>query len=372
MRDTRIILAALICGLALSASPALAQPTRAQLSEAEARFQRGGELYNVRNFEGALVEFQRAYELTQHEGLLYNLARCYLSLGRYPEAARSIERYLAEARDLPAERRAEVEQMLAETRSFIARIDLTVEPSNARVTLTLDGDALASSGGAAGLAVSPGRHTLEARAEGWETARESVVVASGDRRAVRLVLRHAAAAQGRLVVASTPPGTEARVDGAVVALPSVAVAPGEHTLALSAPGYAPWNGRFSVDAGGTRVVTASLTSTRGLAPVWVIAGASATGAFLVAGVVFGALTASAHDEYTAYYRDQFDDPAVADLRGRGETYRALTNVSFGLAAAAGIATVVFATQMRARRPSTVNLSFAPTPGGAAAGLRFTF
>lgn len=130
------------------------------------RFHRGTELFNVRNFEGALAEFQRSYELSGMPGLLYNLARTYQALGRYPEAARSIERYLHEESSLPPERRAEVEQMLAETRSFIARIDLRIEPADARVAVTLDGDQIDDPSRAEGLAVAPVATCSKPRARG--------------------------------------------------------------------------------------------------------------------------------------------------------------------------------------------------------------
>lgn len=349
------------------------------------RFHRGTELFNVRNFEGALAEFQRSYELSGMPGLLYNLARTYQALGRYPEAARSIERYLHEESSLPPERRAEVEQMLAETRSFIARIDLRIEPADARVAVTLDGDQIDDPSRAEGLAVGPGRHVFEASGEGWQTATSSVVLASGDRREVRLTLRRAAetrvvevrsganpGSNTRIVFTSTPAGTTARVDGREVSLPASDVSPGRHDVELSAPGHRSWRGSVELASGATRVVDARLASTRGLAPMWLYTGAAVTGAFLVSGLVFGLLTESAHDEYVQHSQSEFNAPDVVAIRDRGETMRLLTNVSFGIAAAAGVATVVIATQTRFRRESTAEITMVPTNDGAAARLRVTF
>lgn len=352
-------------------------------SEAEVRFQRGLELFNVRNYEGALAEFQRSYELSGMAGLLYNLARTYQALGRYPEAARAIERYLREASDLSAERRAEVEGMLTQTRSFIARIDLRIEPADAHVAVTLDGDAVQDPQCAEGLAVGPGRHAIEATGEGWQTASASVVLASGDRREVRLTLRPTASetriielrragASARLVFAATPTGATARVDGHEVTLPAAEVAPGHHELEVSAPGHETWRGSIESVQGATRTVTPHLASTRGLSPTLFYAGASATGLFLVAGIVTGVLTESTHDDYALRFRDEYNSPDVVALRDRGETLRLLSNVSFGLAAAAGVATAVLFTQTRFRRTSTAEISLAPTPDGAAARLRVTF
>ncbi len=377
----------------IAAALLLADPCEAQVvrpatqspSEAEVRFQRGLELFNVRNYEGALAEFQRSYELSGMAGLLYNLARTYQALGRYPEAARAIERYLREASDLTPERRAEVEGMLAQTRSFIARIDLRVEPADARVTVTLDGDAVADPQRAEGLAVGPGRHAIEATGEGWQTATSSVVLASGDRREVRLTLRRStetrvvevqrignAVTSTRVVFASTPEGATARIDGRDVTLPAADVTPGRHEVEIGAPSHETWRGALECPQGTTRVVTTRLASSRGLSPTWLYAGAAATGVFLATGIAFGLLTESTHDEYVQYRQDQFNDPAVAALRDQGETQRLLSNVFFGVAAAAGVATVVIATQTRFRRTSSADITLAPTTDGAAARLRVAF
>lgn len=379
--------AASIAAALFATAPCHAQVTRPATqspSEAEVRFQRGLELFAVRNYEGALAEFQRSYELSGMAGLLYNLARAYQALGRYPEAARAIERYLREASDLTPERRAEVEGMLAQTRSYIARIDLRVEPSDARVTVTLDGDAVADPLRAEGLAVGPGRHALEASGEGWQTASASVVLASGDRREVRLTLRRTAETRvevqrignavtsTRVVFASTPDGAVARIDGREVALPAADVAPGRHEVELVAPSHVAWRGALECPQGTTRLVTARLASSRGLSPTWLYAGAAATGVFLATGIVFGLLTESTHDDYVRYRQDQFNDPAVAALREQGESQRLLSNVFFGVAAAAGVATVVIATQTRFRRTSSADITLAPTNDGAAARLRVAF
>lgn len=364
--------------------PPVAPPPAAAPSEAEVRFQRGTDLFNVRNFEGALVEFQRSYELSSQPGLLYNVARTEVALGRLPEAGRTIERYLREATDLSAERRAEVEAMLVQTRSFLGRIVVRVEPAEARAALTVDDNAVTDALTDEGLSVGPGRHTLVAAAEGWLPATATVVLASGDRREVTLTLRRAPdprvveapavtpAPSGRLVIAAAPPGAVARVDGEAVALPTAEVTPGRHRVEVSAPGYSAWRGDVELAAGSTRVITTRLASSRGLAPTWFIAGAAATGALLVGALACGVLTETTHDAYAQRFVDEYASPDAAALRDRGESLRLATNVMLGLAAATGVASVVLLTQTRFQRASSAEFSFAPTLDGGAARLRFTF
>jgi hypothetical protein len=120
------------------------------------------------------------------------------------------------------------------------------------------------------------------------------------------------------------------------------------------------------------VITTRLASSRGLAPAWFIVGAATTGALLAGALVCGALTSVAHDAYAQRFADEYGAPDVVALRDRGESLRLATNITLGLAAAAGVATVVLFTQTRSLRASSAEVSFAPTPDGGAARLRFTF
>lgn len=48
--------------------------------EAQRLFDRGSDAYNLGNFEAAIESFERAYELTQANALLYNIAQAYTKL----------------------------------------------------------------------------------------------------------------------------------------------------------------------------------------------------------------------------------------------------------------------------------------------------
>ncbi len=109
----------------------------------------------------------------------------------------------------------------------------------------------------------------------------------------------------------------------------------------------------------------------GLSPTWSVAGAVTTGVFALLGLGFGLATNSTHDDFVQ--RD-YEDPEARALADRGETYRTLTNVSFGLAAAAGVATVVLLTRTRfgSSRPSSVGVAVLPSNGGASGSLAVQF
>lgn len=336
-------------------------------SEAEERYERGVALYTARNYEGALAEFQRSFVLSDGVDLLFNIGRTYQAMARYPEAATAIEEYLRRARDLSRERRDEVTRILETLRAFIAHLRVRVTPADAAVSI--DGEAVARERLAMPLAVGPGRHVVAAQRPGFATRSEAVVVASGDSRDVTLALLPAPSGDGMgtgtIELRGAPPGAVLRVDGAVVR-PPARLPVRLHRVELSAPGYAPWRSEVLVEPQGRRVLSARLARTSGLAPGWFVAAATATGAMLVLGGVFGALTASAGDEFASRerYADSADD---RDLASRGETLRLVTNVSFGLAAALGVASVVVLTRTRFGSAAS-SVDVAVGPGGV--GLRF--
>lgn len=371
--------AALVAALTLRAATASAQPTpqrptgtpptgaqtpatppaNAQVSEAQVRFDRGMELFNARNYEGALAEFLRSYELSGRAGMLFNIGLTYRALARYPEAARTIEDYLRSASDLTPGRRTEVETALQEIRNFIARLRVVLVPPVAQARVTLDGEALPATTPLDAISVGAGRHTIEVSAPGYETGRANVLVASGDEREVRVELtRRPDGAHSenitRLAWNGVPTGAQARVDGTLVSVATpFELTPGSHRVELHAPGRVSWRGEVNVPAGVTRTLTPRLAETRGLSPVWFIATASATGVFAITAAVFGALTLSTSDEFHTLTRE---DARAQELADRGTTFRTVTNITLGLAVAAGVASGVVLWQTRFRTTSTVEVA----------------
>ena len=91
---------------ALLAGPAHADP---KIDEAKQHVQSGAQLYDENNFRGALVEFQRAYDLAPSYKILFNIAQVEMELQDYAGALKAYARYLREGGpDVPADRSAQV------------------------------------------------------------------------------------------------------------------------------------------------------------------------------------------------------------------------------------------------------------------------
>src|SRR5688500_10685309 len=102
--------------------------------EARTRYERGMQLYNEGAAEGALVEFESAYQLAPSYKLLYNIALIRLQLNDYAQALKAFQEYLAEGgTEIASVRRSEVERHLASLRAKVGRIELVSSARGADV-----------------------------------------------------------------------------------------------------------------------------------------------------------------------------------------------------------------------------------------------
>ncbi|MFO0684252.1 MAG: PEGA domain-containing protein [Sandaracinus sp.] len=238
MSALRFVLFACVFVLVAPTGPASAQTD--PRSEASTHFQRGTDLFNEGNFDAALAEFQRAYDLAPAAPVLYNLARVHGALGHPVEAAHAYERYLAEGGSaIPSGRRAEVEQALETQRQRIGRVRVTVNVEGAIVSI--DGADVATTPLASPIEVAGGTHAIGVRAPGYEGITREISVAGTVEVALAVELRREVEERGTLRIASTLPGVRVLVDGAEVGTTPLAstlpIAVGDHDVVAERAGY---------------------------------------------------------------------------------------------------------------------------------------
>jgi len=214
--------------------------------EARAHFQRGLDFFDEGRFDAALAEFQRANEISPSGEALYNLGRVHAALGDAVAATQVFESYLAQAGDdVPAARRAEVQERLARQRARIARLwvqanDADGTPVSAAI-VSLDGVDLPAPHDGAPFLVSAGSHTLGVRAPGYDQVNLALTIAGGDERHVQADLHRVTRARGTLRVTASLPAVEVHVDGQAVGrtplLSTIPVSAGEHHLLAHRAGY---------------------------------------------------------------------------------------------------------------------------------------
>ncbi|HEU4410033.1 MAG TPA: PEGA domain-containing protein [Polyangiaceae bacterium] len=160
---------------------------KAPIEEARDRYRRGVRLYEEGDFQAALVEFRRAYELSPAFQVLYNIGHVYRQLQNYAEALRWLERYLQEGgRNVPAARAEEVQREVDELRRRVALIDVTAEVAGALVFI--DDELVGETPLRKPVQVSAGRRKLRVQKAGYNVFEQSFEVAGAETRTVKVHL----------------------------------------------------------------------------------------------------------------------------------------------------------------------------------------
>jgi hypothetical protein len=243
---------------ALAQLPATPSEAAASAPEADAaatanarrHFHLGVKLYRDANYQGALAEFEAAYRDKPGPGSLQNVALCLKALFRYAEAASSLRLLLSRhADELSAGEREAMAKTLQEFESLVGKLELTVEPPHAE--LTLDGRAVPRDERARGILLNVGEHTVSAEAAGF--ARHVQVVRIASQQNLRLTLQLKPTAGFLNIVASDPKAAIA-IDDEPLAYRSWSgpVTPDvEHVVQIYREGFEPFEQSVKVELGKT-------------------------------------------------------------------------------------------------------------------------
>jgi tetratricopeptide (TPR) repeat protein len=107
-------------GRVVDAPPAPSARKVPGIERASERFDRGIQLFQESDFEGALAAFQAAYAIVPNASVLRNIAVCQEQLRRYDDALATYERYLSTL-DSSDPRAASVQQRIADLKARLAR-----------------------------------------------------------------------------------------------------------------------------------------------------------------------------------------------------------------------------------------------------------
>jgi hypothetical protein len=217
-----------------------------KIDEARARVQSGTELYDENNFRGALVEFQRAYELAPSYKILFNIAQVELELQDYAGALTAYTRYLREGGpDVPPDR---VTQVSAEIERLKGRVGHVTIQTAAGAEVLIDDVSIGYAPLPEAAAVNAGQHKIVVHAAGRDPVTRIMDVAG--RQDVTVALDKNA------------PGT-----------PAIAGKPAPEGPRSNVPMYVAWSvaGGFAIASGVSAMVARSdaneLATLRGSFPV---------------------------------------------------------------------------------------------------------
>ena len=201
---------------ALSAFSTPAFSGEQTIDSAKQAFQSGVEALKQEDFSKALTAFETSNRLRPKPVVRYNIGLCQHALSKYVEAIETLELLMAESSEtLSAERRIEVEQILAVARARVATLRLRTGTEGAEILI--DGRLLPEDGEETVVTVNPGDHVVEMRKIGFISFRKEMTVDSGTTLQLEIpALAPVSEADGTTPPAAVPSASPAAdgVDGA--------------------------------------------------------------------------------------------------------------------------------------------------------------
>lgn len=195
----RPLLLALVLGCSLVPSLAHAQeaaspssrpanvPDAAAKQEAARRFETAIGLYDDGDYQLALAEFERVYELVPDYRVLYNIGQVSMQLGRYARALRTLREYVSRGGDaIPNDRRSAVRADIETLETRTATLMLDIQPAGAEVWI--DGVLVGQAPLLEPVVVDVGERMVQVRLAGYVGRSQAVTLAGSDRRDIVLKL----------------------------------------------------------------------------------------------------------------------------------------------------------------------------------------
>jgi hypothetical protein len=189
------------------------------------------------------------------------------NLRAYARMQRLLELYEHEAgQSIYAEDRAAVDGALAAIKNLVGVVTVTTNVPGA--TIAVDGDVVGTTPLAEPIAVDLGRHTFQARKEGYEPITMNLDVAGGVKMTETIALTlqvHTA----QLLVAAEP-GANIIIDGKIAATErfSGPVEAGSHEVSVTAPGKIEYKVQLELRERETRILQVTLADERHGSAAW--------------------------------------------------------------------------------------------------------
>ena len=199
-----IAAAATVAGSPLHAAP------RDPKAVARAKLVQGAELLSRGEFEEALARFQEAYGSVPSPKIFYNYGLAYKGLGRSAEAIAAFDRFLAEAGDAGADKRADAQQRRAELLKKVGTLEISAETEGADILI--DGNAYGQTPHTAPIYLDSGNHLLSVR-KGKAQHVQRLTTEKGQKQTVVVVLSESTAPPLVMTPAPVPAPPDSGGDG---------------------------------------------------------------------------------------------------------------------------------------------------------------
>jgi hypothetical protein len=160
-------------------APATAGPPSASaIDAARKHYEAGITMFDTGDYEPALTEFERAYQLAPNYRIFYNLGKIHRMLKDYVQALKDFQRFLSDGTDQPADKKSEVTQYIKELNAVVAKV--TVTSNVAGADISVDSVVVGKTPSSDPILVNPGSRTVSVSMAGYVPASKSVRVAPQD------------------------------------------------------------------------------------------------------------------------------------------------------------------------------------------------
>jgi hypothetical protein len=259
------LLAFVLACVAMSAGPVFAEtagPTEAARTAARTKLVEGVDALRRGEHQVALEKFQEAYALVPSPKIHYDFGLAHMGLGHPAEALTAFERFLAEARDAPADKRQKAAFHATALRSQVGTATITVNGAVDGTTVSVDARDVGASPLGGPRYLDPGRHEIAVRLPGGAAgAVQQIDVRAGQNTEVVLRVDATASTGAGALARNSDPPVSARpsLPGSV----SDPVLPAASPVATTPSGDSSGRGRriaaLSIGAAGVAMLGAGLT-----------------------------------------------------------------------------------------------------------------
>lgn len=220
------VVAALLAGALLSSSvpasavganPGSASPI--QREQAQAKFQKGRDLYTQKKYADAVVELRASMDIVQSPNARLYLARALREQGKLLEAYVEFGRTAVEAEELSSQdsRYAKTAASAKLERKEIAPklgfVTVTVDHPAEGTTLVVGGEEVKRAGWTEPVPVAPGTTEIELRTPGKKPLKKTVTLSAGEKSSLSIDAAEATADEGAAPVDAKPATTDAPSSG---------------------------------------------------------------------------------------------------------------------------------------------------------------
>jgi hypothetical protein len=219
--------------------PAKPKTVREELPDAARKdWDAARDLLDTSDFAGALVEYQRAYDLSRNPRVLYNVAVCQKNLRHYARAEATFKQELTDgAGKISPQEETDVKAAIQALDPFVSSLEVTANEAGA--TLLIDGDSAGQTPFDKPVPIDVGPHEIRLHKDGFVDAVQTMTIAGGTPAKASLSIDPAVKKATVTVTVTGVAGANVVIDGIDMGQAPFKgdVVAGRHTFEARAPGY---------------------------------------------------------------------------------------------------------------------------------------